>query len=225
MRKLMASMVVAAAAMVPTGANATVSAWNGTGSNDTISWGQLGGSGTSVSPGVTVTSSSGVNATVTNSTGGQMERLDQGSGWSGSFANGAQLLYNAATGALTLNFLTPVSAAGALIQTNYLVDFTATVTTNDGSSFDVAGNSSSCGCDANPFLGAFSSSANISSITFTTTNSVNSNDFAIGSLQLIDGSVAAVPEPATWAMMIVGFGAIGLSMRHRKRATAAALTA
>ena len=28
---------------------------------------------------------------------------------------------------------------------------------------------------------------------------------------------AAVPEPATWAMMLLGFGAIGLSMRKRRR--------
>ncbi|QYE33639.1 PEPxxWA-CTERM sorting domain-containing protein (plasmid) [Polymorphobacter megasporae] len=26
---------------------------------------------------------------------------------------------------------------------------------------------------------------------------------------------AAVPEPATWAMMIIGFGVVGLGMRHR----------
>jgi len=29
-------------------------------------------------------------------------------------------------------------------------------------------------------------------------------------------SVAAVPEPATWAMMLLGFGAIGFTMRRRK---------
>nr|WP_223276762.1 PEPxxWA-CTERM sorting domain-containing protein [Sphingomonas daechungensis] len=28
--------------------------------------------------------------------------------------------------------------------------------------------------------------------------------------------MAAVPEPATWAMMLFGFGAVGLSMRRRK---------
>ncbi|MCW2389601.1 hypothetical protein M2333_002647 [Sphingobium sp. B11D3B] len=30
-------------------------------------------------------------------------------------------------------------------------------------------------------------------------------------------AVAAVPEPASWAMMLVGFGAIGFSMRDRRR--------
>ena len=30
--------------------------------------------------------------------------------------------------------------------------------------------------------------------------------------------VAAVPEPATWAMMLIGFGAMGVSLRRRRRA-------
>jgi hypothetical protein len=30
---------------------------------------------------------------------------------------------------------------------------------------------------------------------------------------------AAVPEPATWGMMILGFGLVGASMRYRRRAT------
>jgi hypothetical protein len=29
---------------------------------------------------------------------------------------------------------------------------------------------------------------------------------------------SAVPEPATWAMMLLGFGAIGFSMRRRRAA-------
>lgn len=36
---------------------------------------------------------------------------------------------------------------------------------------------------------------------------------------------AAVPEPGTWAMMLVGFGAIGFSMRRRRRVTASLQTA
>lgn len=35
----------------------------------------------------------------------------------------------------------------------------------------------------------------------------------------------AVPEPGTWAMMLLGFGAIGFSMRRRRRVTASLQTA
>ena len=41
-------------------------------------------------------------------------------------------------------------------------------------------------------------------------NSFESDNFA----------VAAVPEPATWAMMIMGFGTIGALMRRRQYALA-----
>lgn len=35
--------------------------------------------------------------------------------------------------------------------------------------------------------------------------------------QIGTGAVAAVPEPATWAMMLIGFGAMGVAMRRRRR--------
>lgn len=34
----------------------------------------------------------------------------------------------------------------------------------------------------------------------------------------IDTTVAAVPEPATWVMMLIGFGAMGYSVRRRRKA-------
>lgn len=38
-------------------------------------------------------------------------------------------------------------------------------------------------------------------------------------------SVAPVPEPSTWAMMLLGFGAVGFAMRRRKNATESLLQA
>ncbi|OHT20169.1 FxDxF family PEP-CTERM protein [Edaphosphingomonas haloaromaticamans] len=42
-----------------------------------------------------------------------------------------------------------------------------------------------------------------------------------GSLASYSGilNIAAVPEPATWAMMLVGFGVVGASMRRRNSGT------
>jgi hypothetical protein len=56
--------------------------------------------------------------------------------------------------------------------------------------------------------------------------SANGNSWAPGygtasavAVSLSGDSVAAVPEPTTWAMMIIGFGFVGLSLRRRRTAT------
>ncbi len=52
-------------------------------------------------------------------------------------------------------------------------------------------------------------------------NAIN-QDIANGdSYFAIGGSVSGVPEPTTWAMLILGLGAIGVSLRQRKAALAA----
>jgi hypothetical protein len=45
----------------------------------------------------------------------------------------------------------------------------------------------------------------------------NTDGFKLGALTV--NSVAAVPEPATWAMMLVGFGMVGGAARYRRRGT------
>jgi hypothetical protein len=43
-----------------------------------------------------------------------------------------------------------------------------------------------------------------------------------GMVTITQVPASAVPEPATWAMMLLGFGAIGLAMRRRKATAVAA---
>lgn len=44
---------------------------------------------------------------------------------------------------------------------------------------------------------------------------------ALGAEGITGITVASVPEPATWAMMLIGFGAIGVAFRRRRRGDAA----
>lgn len=53
----------------------------------------------------------------------------------------------------------------------------------------------------------------------TTTNFHSTGGFQLRVNELL-GASAAVPEPATWAMMIAGFGLVGAAMRRRVAATA-----
>lgn len=45
------------------------------------------------------------------------------------------------------------------------------------------------------------------------------------SRQSITGSFSAVPEPASWMMMLVGFGAVGRAVRRRGTTASAAVLA
>jgi hypothetical protein len=40
----------------------------------------------------------------------------------------------------------------------------------------------------------------------------------VASFTLLQGPTSGVPEPATWAMMLTGFGGLGAAMRKRRRA-------
>jgi len=51
-----------------------------------------------------------------------------------------------------------------------------------------------------------------------TTSSITINDGkGVSNAQILGTGTPAVPEPTTWAMMLLGFGGIGLTMRRKRR--------
>lgn len=58
-------------------------------------------------------------------------------------------------------------------------------------------------------------SPTLTSLTLSFNNTVNSNYSASATLAVPPADVGSVPEPISWALMLVGFGAIGATMRRR----------
>lgn len=59
--------------------------------------------------------------------------------------------------------------------------------------------------------------AGVNTLTFNTVNFAQNGGNPAGlRVEFLSSSIAAVPEPATWAMMILGFGLIGGAVRSRK---------
>jgi hypothetical protein len=52
-------------------------------------------------------------------------------------------------------------------------------------------------------------------------NPTNGQDIAIDNVSVTGAAIGTVPEPASWALMIVGFGLVGSAVRRRSQAIAA----
>lgn len=124
--------------------------------------------------------------------------------------SGGQNFLNLFGGTATFNFLTPIQAFGFFI-TGLQSDLVPqqTITFTDGSSQVLNTPFATNGGGA--FFGFTDFGKSISSVSFNATNDIVSVD----DVRFL--SVSAVPEPATWAMMLLGFGAMGVSMRRRRR--------
>ncbi|WP_448582815.1 PEPxxWA-CTERM sorting domain-containing protein [Thermaurantiacus sp.] len=228
MRKLIFA-AVAGVVSAPALAVSAVTTPGALGATDFIDWGQLGPSFTVVLSPVVVTTNLGGSATV-SSAGGMFQRRDQNLGWAGNFAACHKLLWNMGYGPdITIVFASPVAGAGTQWQADYYGAFSARLAayddmdvllcavTRDG--FSHAGRDGSA-----IFLGVLTSSVNIKKIVLTLDYASSApKDFAINRLLLTSspGSGVVIPEPSTWAMLIKGFGLVGLMARRRKVALAA----
>lgn len=122
---------------------------------------------------------------------------------------------NAASASLTFNFTTPVSAFGAYFgglqtATNALVWF------DGASNFSVPLNPQAQGGFS--FVGFYDPTTTTSSVTI---------DIPFDLISVDDVRFAAantaVPEPSTWALLILGFGVVGASLRTRRAQVRASL--
>jgi PEP-CTERM motif len=188
------------------------------GLKDTIDWAQIGAENNFFSTPLTVVSVDGVTVTATSSGGffnriDQFNPVDQMGSWFGNFTPGEALIENINASQITLTFATPVTAAGAPIEPNALGPFTAQITVNGTETFTEDGNATQTGDGSAIFIGW--SGGPITTLQFELTAAANGNttDFAIGTV-----SLASVPEPSTWAMMMLGFpGLCFVALRARER--------
>lgn len=172
-------------------------------------------SNTTVAPGVTINGSDffGASQTIRNTTNFPSYPSVDGFNTTPSGSYFVEMV----GGNLTFSFANPVQSFGAYlsgVQTNFYHD---TLTFSDGSSQSIvlqgAGTSSQVGELA--FIGFTDPGKAISSITVDA--GTGSSFDAIGVDDVRFQGVAGVPEPATWAMMLVGFGGLGAIMRSRRR--------
>ncbi len=108
------------------------------------------------------------------------------------------------------NFLTPIS--------NLSIDYVTLGTLGSASLSVFSGSTllssfAITGTSGNVNASRTISGSGITKLSFT---SANPGYFTISTLRFTQSS-GAVPEPATWAMMLIGFGAAGYAMRRRTR--------
>jgi hypothetical protein len=136
---------------------------------------------------------------------------------------------------ITISFRHPVYGGGAQIQAAYYGAFTATVTAFDGAhelgTYSVAGTTTTDGLNnPAPFIGLLSDSPDITSLVFFADSVSSPDETLLGTLFLnvrvhpghghhhhLDADLldpaAGVPEPSTWAMLLLGFCGLGVFKR------------
>ena len=185
---------------------------------DTIYWSQLGVPLTDVPTPVSFTSVGNIIGTASLNNNGTAQLYEQCCAgitgtFDGNFSPGDIVFYTDKSGPLTLAFDTPVQIAGAQILDNVYGPFTAQIEAFSGKTllgtFSESGVTTTSADGSAIFLGVEDLSEGITSVEFSITEAPEGRpltDFAINQVTL---QARSVPEPSTWAMMLLGFAGLG----------------
>jgi PEP-CTERM motif len=179
-----------------TGARTTVGSLGGSSFNALV----FGSSGTLYAAG-------GTSLYSVNTTSGAATSLGStGFNSAGDLAFFGGKLYLSATGSGSSRLinvgLAPVT--GSLVGSTGVNDVFGLARGDDGILYGVAGTS------------IYTMNVATGAATFKTSYNYDGRGAAFGSAFFAEATTGAVPEPATWAMMIVGFGIAGYSLRRRR---------
>lgn len=147
-------------------------------------------------------------------TGGSITSMPAGGGSSVFGFNttpGGRFLLELFGGSASFAFVNPISSFGFNLTGVQLSDLS--VAFDDGSAQNISVLNNGSGVQ---FFGASGFANPITGFTFNAGNDIVGIDDFRFSAAPVSG---AVPEPATWAMMLLGFGLAGVAMRSAKRKT------
>ena len=151
-------------------------------------------------------------------------RVDQAPGgdYYGNFPPGMQLIVtNGGHEGIVINFSQPVYGGGAQVGAGSYGPYDAIVMAFSGAhlhgTYSVAATTTTDGLNnPAPFIGLLSDSPNITSLVFFADHGDSGGyGTALGTVSLNVRVHPAVPEPSTWAMMLIGFAGLGF-VTHRR---------
>ncbi len=191
------------------------------GGTDIVDWGQFGIN--TVFQQDSFLSSNGLTGQISDSSNSLLEILQQENGWGGNFTQGDYVLWDQTSSGshLNISFSTPVSTAGANIQSDFYGPFNATISAYDSSSnllatYTESGDSNGNNDGSAIFLGVSSPTSNISVIQYTTDSSTGNYDFAINQLGIRQNASTPVPEPGD-LLFLLAAGTPGLALLLKRR--------